>query len=204
MPFKCNRDNFEKTYQNEYKGKISYRFIRESLNLPDSVRLKFNGTFPRWLFLIDENNNLYKFRYRIKTALWLDAETNKWHYVSIFPNFIKRWCQPSLNLLEYASCEVRKGEDILTHIDDPEEILLCEDRIVTAVKGLERNCLQIKYDALLNSKYVESFNRTVQTEGFYLSNNKRFTILYSLITTARHYFGVITGVLALVNNIIRL
>ena len=32
MPFKCNRDNFEKTYQNEYKGKISYRFIRESLN----------------------------------------------------------------------------------------------------------------------------------------------------------------------------
>ena len=203
LPFKCNSDDFEKIYQEEYKGKISHWFIRNNLKLSDSVRLKLNGGFSRWLYLLDENNCLFKVSFRIQTALWLD-EAGKWRYVSIFPNFIKRWYQPSLNLLEYVSCEVRKGEDILAHIDDPEELLLCEDRIAGAVHRVEKHCMQIECEALLNSKYTLVFNRPIPARGINIDGDKRFKLLYSLIITARYFFGENTGVLALVNNIIHL
>lgn len=173
------------------------------MKLSDSVRVKFNGGFSRWLYLLDENNCLFKVSFRVKTALWLD-ETGKWRYVSIFPNFIKRWYQPCLNLLEYISCEVRRGEDIFTHIDDPKELLLCEDRIAGALYRLEKSCLQIKCEALLNSRYTHVFNRPVPDRDFKVAETTRFAYLNSLIITARFFFGVNTGVLALVNSIMRL
>ena len=95
--------------------------IRNSLRLPDSVKLKLNGTFGRWLHLLDADNRLYRKFYRIQTAVWFDEEEGKWRYVSIFPNFIKKYCPPCLNMLEYIGCRIRKGEDIFKHIDDPEK-----------------------------------------------------------------------------------
>ncbi len=204
LPFKCKFEEFEKIYQNEYKGKISHKLIRSVLDLPDSVRLKFNGTFQRWLYLLDENDCLYKVRYIIQTALWFNEETGKWQYVSVFPSFIKRWYRPSLNLLEYVSCKVRKGEDILIHIDDPEELLSCEDCIAGAISRVEKHCIKINCEAMLNSRYTEVFNRPVPVKGFMATSNKRFSTMYSLVTVARHFFGINNGVLALVNTIIRL
>jgi len=203
MPFKCNPENFEKIFQEEYIGKISHESIRNGLKLSDSVRVKLNGGFPRWLYLLDENNCLYRVRYKIKTALWLD-KTDKWRYVSIFPNFIKRWYQPCLNLLEYISSEVRRGEDIFEHIDDPEELFHCEDHIAGAVYRLGESCAQIKCEALLNSRYTHVFNRPVPARGFKVNEDKRFKLLYSLIITARFFFGINTGTHALVNSIIHL
>lgn len=203
LPFKCNFDDFEIIYHNEYKGKITHGFIRNKLKLSDSVSLKLNGTFERWLFLLNKDDCLYSFRYNIQTALWFNAETKKWQYVSIFPNFIKRWCQPCLGVLEYISSNVEKGEDILEHIDDPEEILLCEDRLANAIKRLEFNCTKIKYEALLNSRYTQVFNQSLPVVNRKEISNKRFPVLFSLVVTGSHFFGVHTGVLSLVNRIIR-
>ncbi|MDD2502254.1 MAG: hypothetical protein PHG58_00130 [Clostridia bacterium] len=120
---KCNPDDFDKIYQEHYKNKITHEFIRSKLGLPDSVRLKLNGTFARWLILIDEDNCIYRKRFQVQTALWLNDNTNEWQYVSIFPNFIKRYCCPSLCTLEYISCHIGKGENFYRYIDDPGDIL---------------------------------------------------------------------------------
>lgn len=204
LPFKCNPEDFEKIYQDEYKGKISHGFIRSGLNLSDSVRLKLNGTFGRWLYLIDESNNLYSFRFRIQTAAWFNEAIGKWQYVSIFPNFIKRWCQPCLNLLEYISLNVGKGEDIFKHVDDPKELFFSEDRIAGAVKRLEAKCIKLNLEALLNSRYTQVFNTPIPARNSEKRRIKRFAGMYSLIVTARYFFGEYIGVLALINSKIHL
>jgi hypothetical protein len=162
------------------------------------------GGFNRWLYLLDEEDCLRKVRCRIKTALWFDDKCEKWQYVSIFPSFIKSWYQPCLNLLEYVSCEVRKGEDVLEHIDDPEELLLCEDRITGAVNRLQNHCAKINCEGLLNSKYTHVFNRHIPDRGIDGADNRRFPIMHSLIVTARYFFGESMGVIALMNTIIHL
>lgn len=204
LPFKCNPENFKNIYRELYKGQITHEFIRNSLGLSEEVRLKLNGTFPRWLYLLDENDCLYGVKYRIQTALWFNNALDKWQYVSIFPNFIKRWRQPSLHMLEYIGCTTERGEDALAHIDDPGEILLCEDRIVKNIRQLERDCSRVNCQALLNSRYVHVFNKSLPAVGFDKINTKRFTLIYSLVLTARYFFGIKEGVLALVNAIIRL
>ena len=78
---------------------------------------------------MDDYDCLYQVHWRMQTAVWFNDQTGKWQYVSIFPHFIKRYCSPSLDLLEYISCTLGKGEDVFRHIDDPEEILDSEDRI---------------------------------------------------------------------------
>ena len=102
LPFKCNPEVFEKIYQEEYKGKITYRFIRSGLNLSDSVGLKLN------------------------------------------------------------------------------------------------------VEALLNSRYTQIFNKPIPAKNFREEKIKRFPRMYSLIITARYFFGTDNGVLAQVNAKIHL
>ncbi|MDQ2088266.1 hypothetical protein RBH29_17720 [Herbivorax sp. ANBcel31] len=167
----------------------------------DSVKLKLNGTFKRQLYLLDKNNCLYSVEYRVQTALWFNDKTSKWQYVSIFPSFIKKYIQPCINLLEYISCKTRKGENIFEHIDDPKEILDCEDRIVNIIKGIENNCNEFNYTALLNSKYTQVYNTPLIIETKSLSQ-KLFGTLYMLVITARAFSGKQEGVLALINSLI--
>lgn len=156
------------------------------------------------MYLLDENDRLYRVRYHIQTALWADPETGKWEYVSIFPNFIKRYCKPCLNMLEYISSCVGKGEDILEHIDDPEGILTCEDHIARTMKRLERSCSKNDYSALLNSRYTLVYNKPILVPGTEITGTLRFKFVYILVVTARYFFGKARGVLAMVNTIIRL
>ena len=94
VPFKCNSEDFDKINKEFYKNKITYGFIRSKLGLSDSVKLKLNGTFGRDLYLLDKNNCLYQKFYRVQTASWFNRKSGKWKYVSIFPDFIKRYCTP--------------------------------------------------------------------------------------------------------------
>lgn len=204
LPFKCSPEEFEKIYQEEYKGKISHGFIRSGLGLKEGVKIKLNGTFKRWLYLLDEEDNLYKVLYRIQTALWTDSETGKDIYVSVFPNFIKRYCQPCLHVLEYISCQVRKGEDIFWHIDDPAGLLTCEDRIVRVMRRLEEDCGRENFSALLNAKYTQVYNRPITVFSTHSTGARRFPLMDTLAATARQFFGKCAGVLALVNTLIKL
>lgn len=202
LPFKCNFDNFIKIYQEHYKNRISHDFIRNNLNLSESIRLKLNGTFERWLYLLDGNNCIYRILYKVQTAVWFNDETGKWQYVSIFPNFIKKYCQQCLDMFEYISCNVRKGENVFEHIDDPEGLFDCEDRITKPLRRIEKECMKFNYPALLNSRYTDIYNRPLPvTENVYAST-RRFSVLFALLCTARHFFGKQQGVISLVNKII--
>ena len=173
------------------------------MGLPDSIRLKLNGTFGRWLYLIGDDNCLYQKFYMIQTAAWYDVN-GKWHYVSIFPSFIKRYCRPSLDMLEYIGCRIRKGEDVFEHIDDPEEILDCEDRITKPIRRIEKQCVKANYPALLNSRYTDVYNRPLNISAWGASFAGRFPVLHNLVKTARLFFGKQQGLLSLVNTIIPL
>jgi len=201
---KCNPDNFDKIYQEHYKNKITHEFIRSKLGLPDSVRLKLNGTFTRWLILIDEDNCIYRKRFQMQTALWLDDDANKYQYVSIFPNFIKRYCRPSLCTLEYVSCHIGKGENFYRHIDDPEAILNCEDSITMPIMTIEKSIRQHNHPALLNARYTEVYNKPLAPSASSNESAKQYQLLYDLILVARQFFGMQEGVLPLVNAIILL
>lgn len=203
MPFKCNPEIFNKSYQDHYKKRITHEFIRSSLGLPDGVRLKLNGTFERWLYLLDDKDCIYRLRYRVQTALWFNDEAGEWQYVSIFPHFIKRYCQPCLDMLEYISCQAGKGEYFYRHIDDPEGLLDCEDRITRPIHRIEKSSSRYNYPALLNSKYADVYNKPLSVQ-VKRDRQKQFQVLYDLIITARQFFGRQQGVLSLVNTVILL
>lgn len=202
LPFKCNSDVFSKIYQDEYKNRITHEYIRNQLGLSERVRLKLNGTFERELYLLDENDCIYKVIYRIQTAVWLDPVTEKWRYVSIFPNFIKRYCRPCLNMLEYIGCQLKRGDNFFSHISDPNEILDCEDRIVNPIRRIEKDCLKFKYDALLNSKYTAIYNISLCATCKQECALRKFSVLYSLIDIGRKFFGLQQHILSLINAVI--
>lgn len=204
LPFKCSIDIFNKAYKELYKNQITHEFIRNQLGLSDSVRLKLNGTFKRRLYLLDKDNCTYCVTYEIQTALWLNSTTGKWQYVSIFPSFIKRYCQPCLHMLEYISCHTGKGENIYRHIDDPEALFDCEDFFTRSIKCIEKECEQAKYAALLNSRYADVYNRPLSINDTEFKSGRRFSVLYTLVLTARKFYGVQQGVLALANTILHL
>lgn len=174
------------------------------MGLSDSVRLKLNGTFDRWLYLLDSNNCVYQVKYKVQTAIWFNVDTGKWQYVSIFPDFIKRYCRPCLNMLEYISCQLRKGEFFYRHIDDPEGILDCEDRITRPIKRIEKESIKHNYPALLNSRYTHVYNRPLLVSHKETKPERQFPVLHNLVLTARQFFGRQQGVLSLVNTVILL
>ena len=172
------------------------------MELPDSVRLKLNGTFERQLYLLDEKSCIYQVPYKVQTAVWFNEDSGKWQYISIFPDFIKRYCAPCLHLLEYISCQAGKGEDFYRHIDDPEAILDCEDSITRPARRIEKECMKVNYLALLNSRYMCIYNRSLPAVN--PDCTKMFSVLYNLVLTARYLFGEMHGVLSLANSIILL
>lgn len=160
----------------------------------DVVTLKLNGTFGRDLELLDPSGNLYVTRFQIQTALWKDS-TGEQHYISIFPNFIRKFTRPCLLLLEYISCNTRKGEDIFSHIDDRDNIHSCEDRIAHILETLDKKFAAEDYKNILNSLCTIAFNRhtTIFTEEV---GSKRFPHVFTLIIMVQEYFSVPSGALA--------
>lgn len=104
-------------------------------------------------------------------------------------------------MLEYISCQVGKGEYFYRHIDDPEGIIDCEDRITRPIKRIEKESCKHNYSALLNSKYTDVYNRTLYVTGKVTMPAKQFPVLYDLVLVARQFFGRQQGVLSLVNTV---
>lgn len=200
LPFNSNPNDF---YDELYKNRISHGFIRGELKLPDDIKIKMNGTFKRKLIYLDEKSNVGKISFKIQTAAWMDAESGKWQYVSIFPCFIKKYCPLSLHLLENLSSRVRKGDKIFDHIDDPENIFDSEDPIVSMLLRFEKEFKRSNLSVLLNFKYTEIHKRPIKTDTDNIAS-KRFKKVYELVLTASAFFGIEVGALSLVNSIIRL
>lgn len=167
------------------------------------VKIKLNGKFSRDLYFLDEKNNVCKINFKIQTAAWMNIETGKWQYVSIFPCFIKKYCPMSLHMLENISCHTGKGETIFRHIDDLEGLFDCEDPIAKPLTRFEKEFKISNPSALLNSKYTEVYTLPINLDVYNVTP-KRFQNVYELILTARVFFGIKVGVLSLVNTIIQL
>ncbi len=145
--------------------------------------------------MLDPSGNLYLVRFRIQTALWKDS-TGKQHYISIFPNFIRKFTRPCLSVLEYISCNTRKGEDLFSHIDDWDNIHTCEDRMAHILEVLNKKCAEKDYTGVLNSRYTTAFNRSI-TLSIEEVGYSRFPHVFTLILMVREYFGMHWGGLAL-------
>jgi hypothetical protein len=184
----------------EYRAAISHEFIRSRLGFSNVVRLKKNGTFKRTVALLDESGNLYEREFRVQTALWVDADTGDAHYVSIFPNFIRRYTRPCLNVLEYISCHTEKGEDIFRHIDDSNAIYSCEDRFARILTRIDNSFAKEQYASRLKAQNAAAFSRPVSNPSEE-ARNKRFPFIISLILMAREYFSKPCGVLACIYSI---
>lgn len=150
--------------------------------------------------MLDLSGNLYIVRFRIQTALWEDS-TGGQHYISIFPNFIRKFTRPCLSVLEYISCNTGKGEDIFSHIDDRDNIHSCEDRMAHILEALDKKCNEIDY-IVLNARYTTAFNKpiTISTEEV---GHNRFPHVFTLILMVREYFGMHFGGLAAAWSIFR-
>lgn len=133
----------------------------------------------------------------------MNAERERWQYVSIFPCFIKKYCPLSLHLLENVSSCTGKGEYVLNHIDDPEKLFDCEDSIVRPLVRLEKTFKISNPSTLLNSRYVEMGNQPINLNACSIAL-KRFKKVYELVLTARVFFSIETGALSLTNSIFRL
>jgi hypothetical protein len=165
------------------------------------VRLKLNGTFGRNLELLDPSGNVYIVMFRIQTALWEDS-TGEQYYVSVFPNFIRKFTRPCLSVLEYISCNIGKGEDIFSHIDDRNNIHSCEDRMAHLLEALDKKCAEKNYTVVINARYTPAFNRSITIPTKEVSR-KRFPHLFTLILVAREYFCVHWGSLAAAWSVFR-
>lgn len=204
LPVKCSLEGFNSAYELHYKNKISHEYIRNELNLGEEVKLKLNGTFKRNLYLLDDKDCLYKVMIKIQTALWYDPNTYTKHYVSIMPSFIKKYCPVSLTTLEHTTCETKEGENVFDHIDDPQGNIDCEDTISRPIKRIELVATKHKLSALLNAKYTEAYNTSLNMKDSDKESPRKYKVIYELIQTARKYFGVKFGVLSRINKLFKI
>lgn len=212
LPVKCSKNEFEDIYSEHYINEITHEFIRKGLNLPEDSKIKLNGKYKRNLCLLDNNNNLYDLTFKVQTALYFDPQTDKTHYVSIIPSFIKKHCRFSLSVFEYLAKNMKEGETIFEHIYDPLCLIECEDDIVRPLIRIEEDASMHNYSALLCSSYTLIHNRILLNlltiENIIELLNKKasmvFKATYELIVIAYMYFGAKSATLPLVNKLINL
>lgn len=141
--------------------------VRKELNIPESDKLKRNGTFRRWLFYLD-GDVLKQSSVKIQTLLWTDGIGNK-KYISIFPNFIIKYNVATTNLIEFISTNVRKGDDIFKYIEDPDNLVESEDVLIRACQKVDKACAYRGFVAQLSAKYTTMFSASLSIS--LLNNN---------------------------------
>jgi len=129
--------------------------VRKELDIPESDKLKRNGTFRRWLFYLD-GDVLKQSKVKIQTLLWTDEIGNKM-YISVFPNFIIKYNVATTDLIEFISTNVRKGDDIFKYIEDPENLVESEDILIRACQKVDTACKNKSIAAQLSAKYTTMF-----------------------------------------------
>lgn len=141
--------------------------VRKELDIPESDKLKRNGTFSRWLFYLD-GDVLKQSRVKIQTLLWTDGIGNK-KYISVFPNFIIKYNVATTDLIEFISTNVGKGDDIFKYIEDPDSLVESEDVLIRACQKVDKACVNIGFAAQLSAKYTTMFSESLSIS--FLNNN---------------------------------
>ena len=90
-----NFKSFHEDYQKFLDG-LDANQLRGVLNIPDTDKLKKNGTFTRGLYYSVESTLKYT-RIKIQKLQWTTKSGQK-IYISIFPDFISELVQLKLNI----------------------------------------------------------------------------------------------------------
>lgn len=183
-----NFNTFYKDFQESYFKGILKDSIRKDLNIPDSDKLKKNGTFERGLYY-EVGSDLRCSRIKIQTLLWQTACGEK-KYISVFPSFIVKYNKVSTDLIELISTNVRKDENVFKYIDDSGDLLECEDILIRSCERVDYAILSKRFTALLSAKYTETFNSTISLIDFvnYKQSNLKFKETCMFIAIANTCF----------------
>jgi hypothetical protein len=146
--------DYEKNYLN-YNWKDT---IRDKLGLDKSVRIKKNGSWTRGLYYLTSDNVLKYRRVKILKYEWTD-EFNKKHYISVFPEFIIRWCRLSCEILDLVS-NVGKGENLFSYINDFEGLIDSGDEINDPASCLEKRIIKNNFILSITLKIATAFDVT--------------------------------------------
>lgn len=211
LPVKCSEIEFNDIFCKRYINEITHEFIRKELDLPEDSKIKLNGKYERELCLLDNDGCLYNVIFKVQTALYFNPQTDKAHYVSIIPSFIKKHCRFSLSVFEHLAKKMKAGETIFKHMHDPLCLIECEDDIVRPLICIEEDASMQNFSALLYSNYTSIYNRillkALTTNCIIELINKKasmaFEATYELIVIARMYFATISATLPLVNKLIQ-
>ena len=164
--FNINFNSFDESYSDFIKN-ICLVTVRQELDIPESDKLKRNGTFRRWLFYLD-GDVLKQSRVKIQTLLWTDGNGIQ-KYISVFPNFIIKYNVATTDLIELISTNVRKGDDVFKYIEDPDSLVESEDVLIRACQKIDKACTTGGFAAQLSAKYTTMFSASLSIS--LLNNN---------------------------------
>lgn len=179
-----NLNSFCDDYKNYFLNRICLDSIRKELNIPESDKLKKNGTFKRGLYYTINNVLRYTI-IKIQTLLWTKASGEE-RYISIFPSFVVKYNKVSTDVIELISTNVGKGESIFKYIDDSHDLIENEDILTCSCNRVNKAVADKKITGLLNAKYTEIFNTTIPSINFvdYKVSNLVFKEIYILLKVA--------------------
>lgn len=169
-----NLDDFDRDYEKKYLNIVLSKFVRSELGLSGVVKIKKNGTFSRTLYIYVVNT-LVKKRVKIQKFQYNDSYGKK-HYVSVFPSFIFKYNPLHEELIDLVISNVGKGENVLEHINDTDNIIDCEDIIASACSNMEKKICSKKLLETTTAKYVTVLNLIPEFKSSIL----RFNIIIKL------------------------
>lgn len=151
-----NLDDFDQDYEKNYLNIVSSKFVRSEFGLSCVVKIKKNGTFSRTLYIY-VGNTLVKKRVKIQKFQYIDSHGIK-HYASVFPSFIFKYNPLHEELIDLVISNVEKGENVLEHINDVDNLIDCEDIIANACTNIEKKIRSKKLLETTTAKYVTVLN----------------------------------------------
>jgi hypothetical protein len=190
-------ENFEQELNNKYLKSLTHEKALEILGLEPGTPIKKNGTWPRNLIILNITK-LELHRIKIQKFQWIDKDSKK-HYASIFPSFIFKHNPLHSDLIEYIANNLNDSGNVFEYVEDPDDILESEDKIIKNCLSLEKKLSKSHIPEKIAIKYTEQFNdiANVRNIKFY-----KFHILKYIIKLTSVIYNKTKNILSFLNSII--
>jgi hypothetical protein len=189
-------EEFDLDYEKNYLNKVSSEFLRKELMLDESVKIKKNGTFKRWLYIY-VGGTLERKRVKIQKFQYIDYD-GKIYYASVFPSCIFKYNPLHEELIDLVISNVGKGEDILKHVNDNTNIIDSEDIIANSCKSIEKKISSKKLLETMTAKYTTVLNMIPE----FKSSGARYRVLLGLKHILQSLYPEAFSPLSLLNRLL--
>jgi hypothetical protein len=195
--FTINPDTFDMDYEKNY---INYNWkntIRDKIGLDKSVKIKKNGSWTRNLYYFSSNNTIRYTRVKILKYQWID-EFNEKHYISVFPDFIIRWCSLSCEILDLVS-NLGKGENLFNYINDFYGLIDSGDEIIDPASCLEKRIIKNNFIISITLKIATTFD-VIPSVNKDIVDTKYFPNLFTIFDIAEKFLYTKCCVFTTINH----